>query len=91
MSAKTDKGDKMFEIVVNPDNVVGIPQVGTFVENEGEYHQILKVTTIQELSPESPNKVQFTTKVDLLPVNDEGDDLGKEVRVVIWDESYQEL
>jgi len=81
----------MYSIVVNPDTTVNIPQVGTYVEKEGQTYQILKVTTFQEISPESPFKVNFTSNVELLHVSDEGENLGIPAKTVTWDESYIEL
>lgn len=81
----------MFEIRVNPDTTVEIPQVGIYCEKDGKSYEILKVTTYQEIEPGSYFKTQFTTHVELLRVNDEGDDLGEPTITVKWDESCKEL
>ncbi len=84
----------MLEIVLNPDNTVKIPLIGTFFTYCGESCEILSTTTYQEQSgPNSSNpwKPVFTTKALILRVDDEGEDLGKEAIWVNTDELVENI
>lgn len=69
----------MFQIVINPDITVEIPQVGLFYAFQGEEYVCLSTTTYQEQSgnPDKPWIPVFSTICLILRIDDEGDDLGE--------------
>lgn len=65
----------MFNIVVNPDITVEIPQIGLFYAYQGKEYEVLRTTTYQEKRDGSfiPD---FTTICVILRITDEGEDAG---------------
>lgn len=70
----------MFEIRLNPDETVEIPQIGIMYLYEGNEYECIRTRTHQEQSTEigqSPWKPTFTTYACILRVDDNGDDAGE--------------